>query len=280
MNGSVYRDPRVSAVISRGLRLARADRLDEALSAFTDAIDLSPDDPVAWSHRATCEAKLGMLDAAHDDLERALQLVRLHEAELERRRGNVLIRLGRGEKARAALSTATQLDPRSPDAWYDRGVSLLGSSLSDAADAFKRAIALDPKRADAWANLGHVHARAGDVEAAAEAFNHAVELDPLDTESWFGLGVCLGDSGRYAEALEAWDRVLEVDAKDSDAWNNRGVALHELGRIPEAKAAYRRALSLDPGAVEAASNHALLEPVQVTAPAVPLGLRAAHAPAR
>jgi Flp pilus assembly protein TadD len=246
--------------LTEGIRLARLGAFEEALASFDEAVGAMPGDPAGWSHRAACLLKLGRLQEAADSLDTGLEAARVQEAELHRRRGNVLIRLERYAEAQASLARATELAPACANAWYDRGVCFLRLSLApDAAESFRKTTQLAPAHADAWANLGIALAHGGRLTEAVEALGRAVELDPADAESWFQYGVCLGETGRHGQALAAYERALEIDGDDADVWNNLGVALHELERLEEARDAYDRALALDPGSVEAAENRRLLD---------------------
>jgi Flp pilus assembly protein TadD len=90
--------------------------------------------------------------------------------KVHRRRGNVLVRLGRREAAQEALQRAVLLDPDDADAWSDLGVALQTQRrLSDAATALVRATELDPDAVDTWLNLAAIDAADGSFMATEVA---------------------------------------------------------------------------------------------------------------
>ena len=264
-------DQQSLAEITVGLALGGDGNLEQALSMFDRAVEAAPDDPRPHAHRGTCLAKLGRLEEAATEFEASLDALRGIEGELQRRRGNVLTRLGRHADAQELLRRAVELLPASADAWYDLGVSLSElRMLPDAAEAFARAAALDGEGVDACLNLAAALAAAGRYEGAARALRDAVAREPSDVDVLFELGVCLGHLERYEEALAIYDRALALDPEDPDVWNNRGVALHELGRADEALDAYSRALALNPGLDEAMANRELLSQMRARGQRVPV----------
>jgi tetratricopeptide (TPR) repeat protein len=117
---------------------------------------------------------------------------------------------------------------------------------AEALPLFERATELEPRSFDAWFNLGLSHTEAGHHGPDLEAYGRALALDPNDTVAWNNKGNALYGLKRYEEALTAYDRALALDTTYAIAWYNKGNALRYRKRYEEALAAYDRALVLDP----------------------------------
>jgi tetratricopeptide (TPR) repeat protein len=106
--------------------------------------------------------------------------------------GNVLARSGKIEEAKAAYTKSAELDPaNAATAWRNFGISLYNANrLADAIEPLQKATELDPKSAQAWYLLGAsllmkmTTKKVGDKEevqlapGTVEAYEKAEELDP------------------------------------------------------------------------------------------------------
>jgi tetratricopeptide (TPR) repeat protein len=106
--------------------------------------------------------------------------------------GNVLARSGKIDEAKAAYTKSAQLDPvNAATAWRNFGISLYNANrLADAIEPLQKATELDPKSAQAWYLLGAsllmkmTTKKVGDKEevqlapGTVEAYEKAEELDP------------------------------------------------------------------------------------------------------
>ena len=95
--------------------------------------------------------------------------------------GFVLMRLGQPDRALAAFSAATTMDPSSSAHLFNEANALSNVGQFEKAEAaFRRCIALDPTLAGAHTGLGIVLAETGRLAGAAEEFRAAVRLQPND----------------------------------------------------------------------------------------------------
>ena len=110
--------------------------------------------------------------------------------------------------------------------WYDLGCDLEAHDVSEARDAYRRAVEIDPWHADAHINLGRLLHDDGEVAAAEGHYRIALARRPGDPTATFNLGVALEDLGRLDEAREAYRRTLDSDPRWADAHYNLA-GLHE-----------------------------------------------------
>jgi len=114
-----------------------------ALSAFTTAIDLDPEDPSPYANTAIPLVGLQMYDEAERYVNKALDL-----------------------------------NPKLSSAHGNKGyVYMEQKEWAEAISHFTRALKLDPKSVELWNNLGICHARIGQYRVAMRALKKASSLD-------------------------------------------------------------------------------------------------------
>jgi tetratricopeptide (TPR) repeat protein len=200
----------VQVSLNKGVALAGQGRLEEALTAFEEALKQRPDCSVAWYDK-----------------------------------GTTLMELGRHEEALAALNEALHLSPDYPDAWDNKGIALnrLGRE-EEALACHEQATRLDPTVANYWHNKGLTLGRLGRFKKALAAIDKALRLQPEYRDAWHNRAAALGELRRYEEALQALNEALRLSPDYAQGWYNKGVALEKLERFEEARQAWEQALAL------------------------------------
>lgn len=94
----------------------------------------------------------------------------------------------------------------------------------------------------------------GRVSEAKQAFERAIADDANDARAWLDLGLTREAMSDYAAAEEAYREATRVDARFAEAFNNLGVLLRERGDLPGAIGVLERAVALDPRLVAARFN--------------------------
>jgi tetratricopeptide (TPR) repeat protein len=156
---------------------AREKEYAAAIQAFSDAIALVPENPLAFHNRAAALYERG-------DLERAI----------------------------ADYSQALKLGPPSPVTLNNRGLAYLDREDHDRALAdFDRALGLDPAFAIAFNNLGLAYLGKEQFPRALADFSAAIRLDPLFARAFFNRSIVLEELGRSAEARADRARAVQLD---------------------------------------------------------------------
>src|SRR5262249_26451221 len=212
-------------LVARGIAYRTLGQREKALEDFSRAIDVKPDEPVYWRHRAGTFAEMAQWDKAAADLAKAAALTA-------------------GDKAHDALT------------WYY--LALVRCQTGDAAGYRKVCAAMlkrfgqspDPQ-AVAWAGWTCVLAPDAltDWQAALAITEKPLAADPKNFDTLNRLGALLYRAGRFEEAAR---RVSEAAAAFQDARNPRSSLLynwlflamtqHRLGRVGEAKAWLQKAV--------------------------------------
>jgi arylsulfatase A-like enzyme/Tfp pilus assembly protein PilF len=181
--------------------LRKAGRGAEAVEALAD---LGEDvaDPVLWHERGLALAAAGRIDEAMASERHAIRLNPLLP-EPHNHLGVLLSRNGRFVEALERFDKVTALDPNNTQAWNNRANVLreLGRS-EEAVAAYSKATELSPEDADAWNGLGVLAVQAGRAEEAARLFRRVLASSPQHEEARLNLAVTLAQSGRPAEALQ------------------------------------------------------------------------------
>ncbi len=131
--------------------------------------------------------------------------------------GVALAQDGERDEARRAFERSLEIQPS-----YAKGENNLGQLLLEggtpgrALSHFQRALALDPDLAQAAGNLGAALASLGRGEEALVAFRRAVEIAPREAASWLNLGLELLRLDRKEEALVALRRAQELAPFDAE----------------------------------------------------------------
>jgi tetratricopeptide (TPR) repeat protein len=122
---------------SQGNYLAAAD-------AFTEEIQRNPRSAAAWNDRAVARVRLGDLNGALRDYNRAIELTP-DDAEIYFNRGNALVAAGQYADALADFNRAIDLSPTSARALFNRGTTYALAGQPDAARRdWQAAVALEP----------------------------------------------------------------------------------------------------------------------------------------
>lgn len=149
---------------------------DQAISAYTQAIELYPKFSEAFNSRGLLKTMLEASEAAILDFDEAIRL-KPDFAEAWYNRANAKRTLKKHEDAIADYDEAIRLSPDSAGAYHYRGVSkrALGQHQEAIAD-FDEAIRLKPDYTDAYVNRGSAKRAIGMPGEAKKDFDKAQEL--------------------------------------------------------------------------------------------------------
>ncbi|OGV68524.1 MAG: hypothetical protein A2283_19910 [Lentisphaerae bacterium RIFOXYA12_FULL_48_11] len=141
----------------KGVPLAKAGKMQEALEAFDGAIDDDPTLASSWYNK-----------------------------------GFVLCSRERYEEALAAFDKAIEINPRFPHPWNGRGYVLCTlKRYREALEAFERALEIYPAIPYAWTGIGNANIGIEHFQEALEAFNRAIEMDPKFALPWHSKAILL-----------------------------------------------------------------------------------------
>lgn len=196
---------------ARGMILWNMNNTEQAISDFTKAMELDPEQSVLYEKRARCYYQLGQMEEAIEDCNKGLEI-----------------------------------DPKDEDLIWFRGLLLLESSdyrgaLADA-EAY---LELNPEDSGAYYNLGLLHYRLTQYEEAIELLSKSIELSPTYSSAYIQRAYVyydMVDMDQAADDLVQWalnspgelsleerEALLdEVEGLDEDIIHDAKVKLKEL----------------------------------------------------
>jgi tetratricopeptide (TPR) repeat protein len=173
----------VEQLIDVGLSYMQINRFEEATGTFERAAQFAEEDSLeaqeAWVNKGAAHAELEEWDDAIGSYREALRIDddSEHAASAETNLAYALWNAGETESALRHAERAVEIDPRFPQAWYNRGFFLRERGLNEeAVTAFDNAIRLGMQTADVLEEKATALEELGEDEQAEEVAARAEEL--------------------------------------------------------------------------------------------------------
>jgi spermidine synthase len=221
-------------------------RLDEAISYYSDALQIEPDNTAANFYTGQALAEQGKFAEAVGYLEKALK-AKPCSADIHGYLAYTLVQLGRLDEAVDHFTEAIRIKPDSAETFSDFGLALAKQGrFVRAVRCFHKAIEIDPKFADAYSNLGYVLTQQGEFADAMGYYNKALQIEPNSPTAHNNLAYALVKMGRLNEAQKHYNEALQIDPNYAEAHYDLGVVFAKQGRYDKAAAQFKRTLELKP----------------------------------
>lgn len=212
--------------------------LDEAAVHLQRAIDLAPDDALAYAELADAYA-LRTQYAAHDDpttlsaaRSAALRALALSPdlAEAQAALGLIDLEAGRLDEAVPHLRRAIELDPHYGPAqmWYGRDLFMQGD-YTGAERVFDKALTFDPLSAMLQLNAGVTLNQLDRLPEAAAHARRAIELEPKLPSAYWLLAVLNARAGHLSEAVRLFQSGVSLGLNQAEALGQLSALDAELG---------------------------------------------------
>ncbi len=206
-------EPRVATWNNLGTVLAEAQRYEEAVRFYRQALARSPAFPEAHNNLGSALAALGRTDEAMRQFAEALRL-RPGYAGAHRNLGAAFVRQGRFDAAIEHFRAALHEIPNSVQTHYLLGGALESAGRSEEAlQHYDRASQLQPDFAEAHVARGSLLADQGRLTDAEAAFMEALRQAPDYIRAHEHLAVLLVRQHRTAEAIRHYERAMELARK-------------------------------------------------------------------
>lgn len=228
----------------QGDALLSLQRSEEALDAYDRAIQIQPNYSLAWIGRGKALDRLQRHTEAIDALNQAISL-QPNSLEAWETKGNVQIKLEQYSDAISSFERLLELDPNIAFAWYRRGWALQNlRQYEEAVTSYQQALELQPDFDRAWYQQGNAFINLQDFESAIASYDQAVQFNPKFALAWYSKGTTLNSLRRYEEAIPAFDNAIKYKSNYYEAWYHRGWSFHQLQRYAEAVNSYEKALQI------------------------------------
>ncbi len=237
-----------------GVALRRADKVQEAIEQYEEALRIKPDYAEAHCNLGIVLTQSGRVPEAIEHLQHALR-VAPDFPDAHCNLGIALAQAGREQEALGHFEQAVRIDPDYADAQYNLGVALeQAGRMREAVEHYEQAVRINPDYADVHYNLGLALTRLGRLPEAIEHYQQALRVQPDVAEVYYNLGIALAQAGRVPEGIEHLEHALRIKPDYAEAHCNLGIALAQAGRIPEAIEHLEHALRIEPDFTEAHYN--------------------------
>lgn len=260
---------------------------------FSEAIELNPENFLAWHNRAWAYSEQKKYKQAMEDFDKASQLNPTSELPYFGR-GWVYNQREEYEAAIKEYDKVLELNPKYAIAWNNRGAAKSWlNQMQEALADYNKAIELSPRYAKAYENRGKALRALGNEEQAIADFqksaqitnsnlgadkiiddalacqkrgefknamkllNQGIKLYPDNPFLFVNRGNIYKDCFKdYKAAIDDYNKTIELNEKFSWPYHNRALAYGRLKRWDEAIADYGRALDIDPNYASAYNGRA------------------------
>jgi len=225
-------------------------QLEQAIEAFSQAIEAAPSFAEAYCQRGTTHRQLGQLAEAEADLNQAIALAPgLAAAYYER--GDLYLDLARGQDALRDLTRAIELQPDHAQA-YLRRAQTYAWYIDDQDEALvltdlDRAIELSPDLEEAWYMRGETYYWREEYDLALSDLTRVVKLAPDDPCNWSMLGLVHYARSEHEQAIACYDEALQLEPADLDFYYHRAATYLRMGEMDAAQQDFDKILMLEPG---------------------------------
>lgn len=170
--------PAQDAEAQKAMSLLTSGKVDEAIAAFTKAVEASPNNAVLHHNLAVAYEKKDDPEQARKHYQEAIRL-KPDFGEAYLALGNSYMSERKYDEAIAALKKATELLPQNYEAFYNLGACYADTSkFTEAEAAFRKASEISPKEPIAHYHLGMaLYGQSKNAEAKVE-FQKYLELNP------------------------------------------------------------------------------------------------------
>ena len=247
-------------VIALGVTSARqASNWRNNQVLFQHGLKVNPRSFVARNNLASELIGLNRLDEAVSLLTRAIEL-KSDYAEAHYNLGLALARQGKRKSALVHLQRSIELKPEQAAAHYDLAVTLENEGRLDEAEKhYRRALEVQPAYPEALNNLGVLLFAEGDVVQATARFRSALRVQPDFLPALENLAGALIVSGRVREAISHYDTILEIDPDHALAHFNVGRYYLSVGALRRAADHLEMARQFDSSNADAHFNYGVVQ---------------------
>jgi|GEM_PF-1363020 len=222
------------------------DSLNEAMVQYTKAIELNPNNAVAYNNRGYIKEQLKNYQGAIEDYNKTIALDPKN-AFAYNNRGYSKHLLGNDKEAIEDYNKSIELNPNNDWAYFYRGET--NYKLNNYAGArfdFTKAIELNPKDARSYNGRGLIESESKNDNAAIIDYNKAIELNPKLALAYFNRGYSKSALQNDNGAIEDYTKALELDSSVTYAYLNRGNCKRRLKDYESAINDYNKIIQLNP----------------------------------
>ncbi|MEH2244633.1 tetratricopeptide repeat protein [Nostoc sp.] len=229
-----------------GVNKYDAGNYEGAVEDFNQAIELDPQNALAYNRRGDAYYRLGDYEQAQADSSQAI-LLNPQDANAYFDRGFAFSELGKYKEAIADYTQAIKLNSKDAYAYYGRGLARTQRKDNKGAIGdFSKAIALKPQYTEAYLQRGILRRRLRQRLEAIQDFDTVIKINPSDAKAYYQRGLTQSINKQKYIALKDYTDAININPKYIEAYLNRGDVYSDLGDKLEATEDYNTILQIDP----------------------------------
>jgi tetratricopeptide (TPR) repeat protein len=225
--------------------------LEQALTDYTQALRLDPNNAVIYKERGDVYSHLGEPDKAISDFNQALRLNPNYSAAYSGR-SNAYANKSEEDRAIADINQAIRLNPNDAFLYRIRAHYYYVSYENNKGDIdriiadYTKAIQLDPNNADLYSLRGFLY-RYIDFDKAIADLTKAIQLDPdyAYPYIYYYRAIVYEAKGNFDKAIDDYTKWIQLVPKNAYAYSSRGDVYRNKGDFDKAILDYTQAISLD-----------------------------------
>lgn len=240
--------------VNRGKSHLIAEQNELGLADYTRAIELNPNNAIAYHSRGCVYCQLGKPQESIADYTKAIELYP-QDAENYVARGAAYLQMREFTKSLSDLGKASEIDPDILERLNRaKETKTREDKLAITRADFKKATQFEPQDAEGYCHRGFAYSHLRQPEKALADFNKALELNPKYAKAYDQRGIIYAQGHQTALALADFDKAIELDPKLPEAYNHRGITFNEAGQPEKALPDFGKAIELRPNYCEAYNN--------------------------
>jgi PQQ-dependent catabolism-associated CXXCW motif protein len=209
----------------RGIDYAEKKQYDNAITDFSIAISLAPDNADAYYQRALAFEEKEDYGQAFIDFTKAAALDPAKSARLQAILREPKYAVGYNKRADAYYSTKD----------YDHAIS-----------NYDQAINLDPNNATYHSNRGRAYYSKMNYDYAISDYDQAINLDPNNATYYSYRGTAYYSTKDYDHAISDYGQAIKLDPNNADYYNHRGLIYIAQRDYDHAVQDFSKAITLQP----------------------------------
>lgn len=231
----------------RGRDLVKQKAYGEAITAFTEAINLNPHNSYFYYVRSNIYLFLKQYQNTIADLDKVISISPQYSKAYQNR-ANAYLALRQYDSALADFDKAIDIDPQNVSAYYSRG-ALYGVFLNQWERAnvdYEKVIAITPQDEDGYILRGNTYELLRQYENAIRDYDQVIAINPRNVRIYCSRGDAYAVLKQYDNAFSDYGNALSIDSKCVSAYNARGNAYLKLGQYERAIAEFDNVVAIDP----------------------------------
>jgi serine/threonine protein kinase/regulator of sirC expression with transglutaminase-like and TPR domain len=200
----------------KGNCLKALGKTEEALRAYSRAIELDGTNWEYWTDRSQIYIEQQQHALAYSDLNKAVAINAKAPMPLVLRAG-VMVESGDYKSASSDINLAIQLAPRLARAYEERALLFVRSKkYSNALEDLDKAIGFEPDMASLYLNRANIKASLKNYAAAVKDLDHVIAKKPSSIQAYANRGRCYKEMNKINEALRDFNKALSLAPKQAD----------------------------------------------------------------